>query len=1314
MNSIGSVNRDMLDDEWLLDEFESAWRSSKELSGAPSIEDFLHRGVLKGLPELQTLSELVRVDMEYRFSQAHATDRDVASYQQEFQDRLPLTADLFADEFRLRQRFGKLEDFDWTLSSVLPSHFISEAEYNQFTKLCETQRNASVSPINAFVSKDTNKFSDDSDPDETHVKDNFDGDQSDDEAWCDLDERYERRRLLGEGSFGVVWEAFDRQLQRRVAVKILRSRGPMSEIDLASFVHEARSAASLQHPNLLTIHDVIVRDRFVALVTQLIEGVSLEKWWERETARGGTTLDLAKLMRNIVEAVHHAHLAGLIHCDLKPRNILVDEDGKATILDFGLAIRRDGEQPIEGAIAGTPAFMSPEQTWGDTHHLDGRTDIWSLGAIIYRLLTGRSPFVAPTTEALFEAIQSRELVPIGQICEDVPERLRQICQCCLSKRVTDRYETAGHLAQAIGDFIAEQQAGSDDSNSTMATFRESRFRRISGRIVSLPWRPIDLIGRDETIRSVTETLNEGRDRLITLTGVGGVGKTETAIAVAHQLSESFEGDVAWVDLAAVRDEEQLAASVLSAMQVISTATVSSSHLVIQALVVRGPVVLVLDNLEQVVDIASPLVVEWLAQCRNLSLLTTSQLPLRVRGEQVIPLHSLDIESTGEAVELFVQRARIASTRFVCDDSNRKLVAQVCQLVEGNPLAIELAASRMGLMTLRDLHRRLAQSFSILRSASGDRPARHKTLQEVVRWSFDLLSQTERNAVMRLAIWPSPLSSDLAERMLDSLEADPFLVLEELRQRQLIRVAEGDDRIQFSVSTVVQRFAIETIKPDLRSDVCRLLIEKVLETGSTDDSPDPGLAANLWTAIEYLLDCPDETIRVNANSETESRIRITTAMLHADSLAGDEWGLPVRIKRLRRCELLGTLLQKSDLRVRLADSLRRVGEIEQAEVLATEVLKELADSTTQPTASVRNKADRLLALMSFRKGHSDEAIARLEESRRTIDSFTFPEETLDTTLELAEFHRRVGRFDKTRSLLAECKTLLPLDSDSFSGVNGSANASDSDAGLNDLARILRWTIESGKLSLQSGRIEDALSKFSEAVSQADTAPLLPWIGQALLGRAAARAESGDLEGAERDYARSEKLSRRLGDLPTLAQSINNRAIAYDDAGEAQRCVETLDEALAIYRRLDDSIGIAIATAAKAAAYLQLERPFETIRLLEHDEVVANLAPDSIHQAIRLGDLGSAQFMTGDHESSRESCERAIRILDELGVGDSSERFIYTVLRRDIFMATENSRFPAADAEASRLAAPFLAMTDSPNQSKIRRRVAMALMRLASSK
>ena len=162
------------------------------------------------------------------------------------------------------------------------------------------------------------------------------------------------------------------------------------------------------------------------------------------------------LLARVAEAVHPAHKQGLVHRDLKPANILVDVDGKPHVADFGLAVDEDSQLKRKGEVAGTIPYMAPEQVQGETHRLDGRTDVWALGVILYSILTGRNPFSGGMYE-LLDAIRYHEPKPPRQIKDTIPKELERICLKCMSKRMTDRYATALDLAEDLRLWMAETQ-----------------------------------------------------------------------------------------------------------------------------------------------------------------------------------------------------------------------------------------------------------------------------------------------------------------------------------------------------------------------------------------------------------------------------------------------------------------------------------------------------------------------------------------------------------------------------------------------------------------------------------------------------------------------------------------------------------------------------------------------------------------------------------------------------------------------------------------------------------------------------------------
>ena len=208
--------------------------------------------------------------------------------------------------------------------------------------------------------------------------------------------RYRVERLLGVGSFGRVYLAHDDQLMRDVAIKVPRNTLVMDPASMEEFLHEARAAAKLNHPNIVPVFDVGSSDSCPCfVVSKFIEGFDLEVRIQTQTL---SMMKSVEIVATVAEALHYAHKQGMVHRDIKPGNVLIDnEDDRPMIADFGLVLR---EQDLgTGArLAGTPSYMSPEQARGEAHRVDGRADIFSLGVVMYVLLTGRRPFTGTTQE----------------------------------------------------------------------------------------------------------------------------------------------------------------------------------------------------------------------------------------------------------------------------------------------------------------------------------------------------------------------------------------------------------------------------------------------------------------------------------------------------------------------------------------------------------------------------------------------------------------------------------------------------------------------------------------------------------------------------------------------------------------------------------------------------------------------------------------------------------------------------------------------------------------------------------------------------
>lgn len=264
---------------------------------------------------------------------------------------------------------------------------------------------------------------------------------------------YEVSGLLGEGGFGYVYLAKDIDLERPVAIKVAKPGRSDSEAQPFSFLEEARRVALLNHPSIVKILDVS-RDDGDAwyLVMEYVDGPSLHEVFRE----GSVDLKyLVELMAQVAEGVHHAHVHNILHRDLKPGNILIGKDGRPRIVDFGMALQVREQPFAPRQVSGTPYCMAPEQVRGETHRLDGRTDLWSLGIIFYQGLTGQRPFSDKSVERVFEAILGEEPPPPSQVVSGVPVELDRICLKCISKRMTDRYNSAAELALELRQWLAD-------------------------------------------------------------------------------------------------------------------------------------------------------------------------------------------------------------------------------------------------------------------------------------------------------------------------------------------------------------------------------------------------------------------------------------------------------------------------------------------------------------------------------------------------------------------------------------------------------------------------------------------------------------------------------------------------------------------------------------------------------------------------------------------------------------------------------------------------------------------------------------------
>jgi serine/threonine-protein kinase len=296
---------------------------------------------------------------------------------------------------------------------------------------------------------------------------------------------YELDCEIGRGGMGIVYRAKDRRLKRQVAIKLLPPELAFRSEIKSRFLREAETAAQLSHPNIVPIYTVDEQEGLVFFVMAYVSGDNLAK---RLHERGVLTVDeTRRVLREVADALAYAHDRGVVHRDIKPDNILLDQtSGRPLVTDFGIARAMDSEGDSRltatGMAIGTPAYMSPEQAAGE-REIDGRSDLYSLGILGYQMLTGEPPFVAGSTPAMLVKHISERPIPVEQRRTDVPQDLARAVMMLLEKDPANRFSTASALVTALDSGVVPPPRSSgtkprvDDGNARRATEPESQYGR---------------------------------------------------------------------------------------------------------------------------------------------------------------------------------------------------------------------------------------------------------------------------------------------------------------------------------------------------------------------------------------------------------------------------------------------------------------------------------------------------------------------------------------------------------------------------------------------------------------------------------------------------------------------------------------------------------------------------------------------------------------------------------------------------------------------------------------------------------------------
>jgi predicted ATPase len=534
--------------------------------------------------------------------------------------------------------------------------------------------------------------------------------------------------------------------------------------------------------------------------------------------------EVLRLGVKLAGALETAHRAEILHRDIKPANILYTDFGEPALSDFGIAHITGGFKTATGVFTGSPAFTAPEILSGDSP--SQASDVYGLGATLFAALTGHAAFERRSGEqviAQFLRIASESAPDLRE--GGVPDDVAAIVEMAMTRDPHDRPSVVELCAeiqrvQARHGFPVDEMALRSERQTDRAARQGTRAGGTGRTLGNIPLELTSFVGRRSELSEVKNALSAAR--LVTLTGIGGVGKTRLALRIAGEVRADFRDGVWFIELGELRGESMLIDVVTATLGVRDQSARPSLEVLIEFLSSRQ-LLLVLDNCEQVVDAAAKLAETLLRSCPEIRILATSREALGIVGETVEPLSPLpcpetytgptDLGSGNDAVALFAERAAAAVPGFELTTENAATIAQICSRLDGLPLAIELAAARLRAMSPDQILDRLSDRFTLLTRGSRRAPTRQQTLAWSIGWSYDLCTPDEQRLWVRLSVFSGSFELQAAEKICGlDMASEAFLdLVSSLVDKSILLRTEAQRVVRLRLLNTVRDYGRERLE-----------------------------------------------------------------------------------------------------------------------------------------------------------------------------------------------------------------------------------------------------------------------------------------------------------------------------------------------------------------------------------------------------------------------------------------------------------------------------------------------------------------------
>lgn len=1024
---------------------------------------------------------------------------------------------------------------------------------------------------------------------------------------------YDHGNIIGRGGMGTVYKGTDTQTGNAVAIKYLDPNIVNNNPTMVErFQREGEALRDLNHPNIVKMLGAGHCDAEHYIVMEYVSGGSL-----RDLLDQTPKLIVQRALYiglDLADALTRAHRLKILHRDIKPANILVASDGTPRLTDFGVARVGASNMTAEGSLVGTLAYLSPESLTGQ--HIDERHDIWAFGVLLFEMLAGQRPYPQESVGQLVAAITTQAVPDLESIRSDVPISLVDLIYRMLEKDPNSRIRSVRMIGAELEAIIN----GADTSPIGLSTSQQVRFarsttntplpssvsmsslstsgvgRRKVPKLHNFPAETTPFVGREKELTDLTEIVQDPAQRLITLVGPGGVGKTRLAMALGNAVLNQFPDGVYFIPLESVDSPMHVPTKIAESLGLeLGGGEMPMDE--VRAFLKDKHALLIMDNLEQLVQ-GGQMMAEGMEQMPHVTVVATTRERLRLRGEQVYEVDSMIIPpqrttdptklSEYPSVQLFINNAKRNAPDFDLTADNTVDVNRIINLVHGMPLGIELATGWMEMLPVDEIANEIEQSLDFLETDLRDVPERHRSMRAVFEHSWNLMTADEQDAFIKLSLF----RDGFVREAVQAVTGTSLRTLTTLGNKSLVfRAPDG----RFAVPKMLRQYAEERFYAHC-GDI-NMVTAKYVEH-----------YANYVTSLSDIFGTSKEKSAAEAYEKEAENIRHAwkLALKHQHLEPLDKMVHPVYDFHMSRSLFLEGIAMLEEL----TQSLKAHG----ADNTSTYWHGYMLLSGIMGRRGDYIKAEKMAAqCIAFFQQTEDEIYLgeALNTHAYTLMMLGDYDRARDESVKVIEMAQRLNMTDNVNLYGMACGNL-------------------------------------GYIEFLAGDLEKAKEIYEHLIISAydrDISPLGYAFATNNLGEIAQA--MGDYDTAQTSYETAYEVFKELRQRRGMAFTTNNLAGLYQIRGQMEKAKELYNKAHRFNRETGDRAGIGHSLSAMGNIALFHERHYEeALRYYTEAKNLRKEIGDRAGYAQSLTEVGMTLYMLGRAEESRPYYEEAYQLGNEM--------------------------------------------------------------------